>query len=59
MKKFTRLEGRVLSLPLENIDTDQIIPASFLKGTGKQGLEPTSSTPCVTFPAGGPTRPSS
>ncbi len=38
MKKFTRLEGRVLSLPLENIDTDQIIPASFLKGTGKQGL---------------------
>ena len=38
MRKFTVLKGRVLSLPLENIDTDQIIPASFLKVTDKAGL---------------------
>ena len=38
MRKFTVLKGRVLSLPLENIDTDQIIPASFLKVTDKEGL---------------------
>ncbi len=38
MKKFTVLKGRVLSLPRENIDTDQIIPASFLKVTDKAGL---------------------
>ena len=38
MRKFTVLKGRILSLPLENIDTDQIIPASFLKVTDKEGL---------------------
>lgn len=38
MKKFTRLESRLLPLPADNIDTDQIIPARFLKTISKEGL---------------------
>ena len=38
MKAFTNLEGRVVPMPINNIDTDQIIPARFLKTTSKQGL---------------------
>lgn len=30
--------SRTFSLPVENIDTDQIIPASFLTTTGRDGL---------------------
>jgi 3-isopropylmalate/(R)-2-methylmalate dehydratase small subunit len=33
-----KLQSRVVALPNENVDTDQIIPARFLKTTGKQGL---------------------
>jgi len=32
------LRGRYVALPMENIDTDQIIPARFLKVTDKKGL---------------------
>jgi 3-isopropylmalate/(R)-2-methylmalate dehydratase small subunit len=39
MKKFTTLESRVVSLPVDNIDTDQIIPARFLKTISKEGLD--------------------
>jgi 3-isopropylmalate/(R)-2-methylmalate dehydratase small subunit len=39
MKKFTRLESRLVPLPIDNIDTDQIIPARFLKTTTKEGLD--------------------
>jgi 3-isopropylmalate/(R)-2-methylmalate dehydratase small subunit len=35
---FTRLTGRILVLPEENIDTDQIIPARFLTTTDFEGL---------------------
>jgi 3-isopropylmalate/(R)-2-methylmalate dehydratase small subunit len=38
MKPFTTLNSRLVPLPNENIDTDQIIPARFLKTTGKAGL---------------------
>jgi 3-isopropylmalate/(R)-2-methylmalate dehydratase small subunit len=38
MKKFTRFEGRLVPLPVDNIDTDQIIPARFLKTITKDGL---------------------
>jgi 3-isopropylmalate/(R)-2-methylmalate dehydratase small subunit len=38
MAQFTRLTSRVLPLPIDNVDTDQIIPARFLKVTDKNGL---------------------
>ncbi len=38
MPKFTTLSSRVIPLPANNIDTDQIIPARFLKVTDKLGL---------------------
>jgi len=38
MTQFTRLTSRVVALPVDNIDTDQIIPARFLKVTDKAGL---------------------
>ena len=39
MKPFTNFESRMVPLPLTNIDTDQIIPARFLKTTSKVGLD--------------------
>jgi 3-isopropylmalate/(R)-2-methylmalate dehydratase small subunit len=39
MKKFSSLESRVVPLPIDNIDTDQIIPARFLKTISKEGLD--------------------
>ncbi len=38
MPKFTSLTSRVIPLPANNIDTDQIIPARYLKVTDKLGL---------------------
>ncbi len=38
MKPFTNFESRVVSLPISNVDTDQIIPARFLKTVSKVGL---------------------
>ena len=39
MKPFIALESRLVPLPSNNIDTDQIIPARFLKTTSKEGLD--------------------
>ena len=38
MAQFTRLTSRVIPLPNRNVDTDQIIPARFLKVTDKAGM---------------------
>ncbi len=37
-EKFTLLRSTCVPLPLENVDTDQIIPARFLKATTKEGF---------------------
>ncbi|MBS1490535.1 MAG: 3-isopropylmalate dehydratase small subunit [Bacteroidetes bacterium] len=37
-EKFIRLVSRAVPLPIENIDTDQIIPARFLKATTREGF---------------------
>lgn len=36
--KFTVLQSSAVPLPLENVDTDQIIPARFLKATKREGF---------------------
>ena len=38
MEKFIKLTSTVVPLPIENVDTDQIIPARFLKATSKEGF---------------------
>ncbi len=38
MAQFTTLTSRQVALPINDIDTDQIIPAQFLKVTDKNGL---------------------
>jgi len=38
MKKFETISSSVVPLPIENIDTDQIIPARFLKATTRDGF---------------------
>lgn len=38
MAQFTSLTSRFVALPINDIDTDQIIPAQYLKVTDKNGL---------------------
>ena len=38
MEKFVTLTSTVVPLPIENVDTDQIIPARFLKATAREGF---------------------
>jgi 3-isopropylmalate/(R)-2-methylmalate dehydratase small subunit len=38
MAQFTTLTSRVMPLPENDVDTDQIIPARFLKATNKEGM---------------------
>ncbi|WP_219224407.1 3-isopropylmalate dehydratase small subunit [Pedobacter antarcticus] len=38
MKKFEKLTSAIVPLNIENIDTDQIIPARFLKATTREGF---------------------
>jgi len=38
MAHFTTLNARLMPLPVNDIDTDQIIPARFLKATDKNGM---------------------
>lgn len=37
-QKFDKITSTCVPLPLENVDTDQIIPARFLKSTTKEGF---------------------
>jgi len=38
MKKFKTITSTIVPMPMENIDTDQIIPARFLKATTRDGF---------------------
>lgn len=38
IEKFKILESTCIPLPIENVDTDQIIPARFLKATTREGF---------------------
>ncbi|HPG05445.1 MAG TPA: 3-isopropylmalate dehydratase small subunit [Saprospiraceae bacterium] len=38
MEKFTMLQSTAVPIPIEDIDTDQIIPARFLKATSREGF---------------------
>ena len=38
MEKFTKRTSTAIPLATENVDTDQIIPARFLKATDKKGF---------------------
>lgn len=38
MQQFTTLKSHMVPLPYNDVDTDQIIPASYLKVTSKEGL---------------------
>lgn len=38
MEKFTTIISSAVPLPVENIDTDQVIPARFLKATSREGF---------------------
>jgi len=38
MNKFTSITSKIVPLAAENVDTDQIIPARYLKVTDKTGL---------------------
>jgi len=38
MDKFIKLTSSAIPVPIENVDTDQIIPARFLKATDREGF---------------------
>jgi len=38
MNRITTLTSTIVPLPLENVDTDQIVPSRFLKATSKEGF---------------------
>lgn len=38
MEKLSHIQGSIVAIPVNDIDTDQIIPARFLKVTDKAGL---------------------
>lgn len=38
MEKINKIVSTCIPLPLENVDTDQIVPARFLKATSKEGF---------------------
>ena len=38
MQKFNTLQSTAVPLAIEDVDTDQIIPARFLKATSREGF---------------------
>jgi 3-isopropylmalate/(R)-2-methylmalate dehydratase small subunit len=43
MEPIRTFQARTIVLPIENIDTDQIIPARLLKVTSKSGIGSSST----------------
>ena len=39
MEPFTKITSRLVPLPMDNVDTDIIVPARFLKVTDKAGMD--------------------
>src|SRR3990167_3262738 len=39
MEPFTKITSRMVPLPIDNVDTDIIVPARFLKVTDKAGMD--------------------
>ena len=37
MEKFTKFSSRVVPLPVNEVDTDMILPAQFLTSTSREG----------------------
>jgi len=54
MASFTTLTSRIVPLPINDVDTDQIIPARFMKGTDKDGLAENLFTDWRLLPDGSP-----
>ena len=63
IEKFTKIVSRAVPIPIEEIDTDQIIPARFLKATDKIGFGnnlfrdwryDSNNNPIATFPLNNP-----
>lgn len=52
--KFTKLVTTAVPLPIENVDTDQIIPARFLKAVERKGFATTCSAIGVMIRRGSP-----
>ena len=38
MRRFDRLDGIAAALPIDNVDTDKILPSKFLKTISRSGL---------------------
>ena len=38
MEPFTQLSGIAVPLPIDNLDTDQLMPKQFLRSIDKSGL---------------------
>lgn len=53
-QKFNIIKSTCVPLPLENIDTDQIIPARFLKATDKEASARTCFATGATTPTAVP-----
>ena len=49
-QKFNVITSSCIPLPLENVDTDQIIPARFLKAIDKEGMGDNLSATGATMP---------
>jgi 3-isopropylmalate/(R)-2-methylmalate dehydratase small subunit len=54
MPRFTRLTSHAVPLPIENIDTDQIIPARFLKAVARTAMGEHLFADWRTLPDGSP-----
>ena len=47
MEKLVKLNAVAVPLPIDNLDTDQIMPKQFLRGVDKSGLAKARSSICA------------